>query len=81
MDPIFAMTLAEVLAAIVLIMLQLAIAHSSGPQVEMIVVSLLDQASLHPSEEIWFQKPRRKPMDKTRVNTSRGFRSLSVLHM
>ena len=65
------MTLAEVLAAIVLITLQLAIAHSSGLQVELIVASFLDQASLHPSEEIWFQKPRRKSPDKTRVNASR----------
>ena len=73
MDPIFAMTLAEALAAIVLITLQLTIAHPSGLQVEFIVASFLDQASLHPLEEIWSQKPRRKPPDKTRANASRGF--------
>ena len=78
MDPIFAMTLAEVLAAIVLITLQLAIAHSSGLQVELIVVSFLDQASLHPSVEVWFQKPRKKPPDKTRVIASRGLSSHSI---
>ena len=78
MDPVLAMTLAEVLAAIVLITLQLAIAHFSGLQVELIVASFLDQASLHPSEEIWFQKPRRKPLDKTRVNASRGFSTHSL---
>ena len=78
MDPIFAMTLVEVLAAIVLITLQLTIAHSSGLQVELIVVSFLDQASLHPSEEIWFRKPRRKPLDKTRVIASRGLSSHSI---
>ena len=73
MGPLFEMTLAEALAATVLIMLQLVIALSSVLQIEFIVASFLDQASLHPSEEIWFQKPRQKPLDKTRVNASRGF--------
>ena len=78
MDPILAMTLAEVLAAIVLITLQLAIAHSLGLQVKLIVASFMEHASLHPSEEIWFQKPRRKPPDKTRVIASRGLSSNSI---
>ena len=72
------MSLAEALAAIVLITLQLTIAHSSGMQVELLVASFLDQASLHPSEEIWFQKPRQKPPDKTRVTASRGLSSHSI---
>ena len=58
MDSIFEMTLAEALAAIVLITLQLAIALSLVLQIEFIVAPFLDQASLHPSEEILFQKPR-----------------------
>ena len=78
MDPIFAMILAEVIAAIVLITLQLAIAHSSGRQVKLILASFLDQASHHPSEEIWFQKPRQKPPDKTRVIATRSCSSHSI---
>ena len=50
------MSLAEALAAIVLITLQLAVALSSVLQIEFIVASFLDQASLHPPEEIWLQR-------------------------
>ena len=54
MDPIFEITLAGALPANVLITLQLVIALVSVLQIEFIVASFCDQASLYPSEEIWF---------------------------
>ena len=78
MDSIFEMRLAGVLAAIALIILQLAITPSSVLQIEFIVSSFLDQVSVHPSEEIWFQKPHQKPPDKTRIVASRGLSSHSI---
>ena len=78
MDPTFEMILAGALAAILLIMLQLVIAHSSFLQIEFIVAPFLDQASVHASKEFWFQRPHRKPPDKTRVIASRGLSSHSI---
>ena len=66
------MILAGALVPIVLSAVKLAITLTLVLQIEFIVASFLDQASVHPSEEIWFQKPHQKPPDKTRVITSRG---------
>ena len=79
MDPIFEMTLAGALLAMALITLQLVIALAPVLQIEFIVASFLDQPSVHASEEFWFQKPHRKPPDKTRAIASRGLSSHSIV--
>ena len=56
MDPIFEIMFAGALPAIVLITLQLVIALTSVLQIEFIVASFCDQATLYPPEEIWLSQ-------------------------
>ena len=72
------MSFAGALAAIVLIMLQLVMSLSSDLQIEFIVATFFDKVSFHPSEDIRFQKPHRKPPNKTRVIVSRALSSHSI---